>query len=127
MCCHGRSQVLDISAAAAHVLGVLQRVRRLEVLAVRKLIRLQEVEQAPQLLDAVLQRRPRDEHLVAEMPLLKLLHMHTVFGQVTEMQDLVSESSGLTRLCTGRRQNMALSTARILCCQQQLRQTTIDR
>ena len=61
------------SAAEAHVLRVLQRVRRLEVLAVRKLVRLQEVQQAPQLLDAVLQRRPRDEHLVAEVPLLQFL------------------------------------------------------
>ena len=55
------------------MLRVLQRVRRLELLAVGELVSLQEVEQAPQLLDAVLQRRPRDQHLVPEVPLLQLL------------------------------------------------------
>lgn len=55
------------------MLGVLQGVRLLEMCAVRELVGLQEVQEAPQLLNAVLEGRSRDQQLVLKSPLLQLL------------------------------------------------------
>ena len=64
---------LPLMKAGAHVLGVLQRVARVEIVDVRKLGGLQEVQQRPELAHAVLQRRARDEQLVLEVPRAQLL------------------------------------------------------
>ena len=63
--------------AGAHVLGVLQRVARVELVDVGELGGLQEVQQRPELTHAVLQRRARDEQLVLEVPLAQLLRTWT--------------------------------------------------
>jgi hypothetical protein len=61
----------------AHVLGIVQGVVSLEVGAVGEAHRLQEVQQRPQLLDTVLQRRACNEQLALELPCHQLLHSTT--------------------------------------------------
>lgn len=81
----------DHNAITTHRLGVLERVLRLEKGAVGKLFRLEKVQERPQLLDAVLQGRARDEQLGLKVPLLQLLqqssetyiHTELVFASIS--------------------------------------------
>jgi hypothetical protein len=68
---------MHAASRTTHLVRVLQAVCRLKLLAAAKGCGLQEVQQGPQLLEAVLQRRAGDEQLVLEVPARKLLQAHS--------------------------------------------------
>ena len=63
--------IVHASKVSSHLFCVVQRVLRLKVFAAGKLVSIQEMQQSPQLLDAVLQRRPYSSASEADQRLLQ--------------------------------------------------------